>query len=158
MNADGTDSTSSPDVIDFDIVASGVQTITMGSSAGLTVNDPVVIDGYSQPGSSQNTSATADNANLTIALTANGPATSATQYGLILDGSNSVVDGLDFQGFSYGIFAGAGNDIIYGNFIGTDPTGTISEETGNATFIGVYLDGQVNGSSMVGGTTPSGAI
>ena len=48
------------DTIKFSIPGSGVQSITL-LSALPAVSDPVVIDGYTQPGSSANTLAVGDN-------------------------------------------------------------------------------------------------
>src|SRR5947209_321498 len=59
---------SAPDDIAFSISGSGVHTITP-LSAFPTVTDPVIIDGYTQPGTSTNTLTTGDNAVLLIQLT-----------------------------------------------------------------------------------------
>ena len=56
------------DTIDFDIPGQGVQTITLASDLP-SVTRPVIIDGYSQPGSSPNTLVAGDNAVLTVQLT-----------------------------------------------------------------------------------------
>ena len=53
------------DTITFDIPGTGVQTISPASALP-TITDPVVIDGYTQPGASPNTLAVGDNAVLLI--------------------------------------------------------------------------------------------
>src|SRR5262245_55941784 len=55
------------DTIAFNIPGSGVQTIAP-LSALPTITDPVVIDGYTQPGASPNTLPSGDNAVLLIEL------------------------------------------------------------------------------------------
>ena len=50
-----------PDAITFSIPGSGVQTISPASPLP-TITDPVIIDGYSQPGASPNTLAVGNNA------------------------------------------------------------------------------------------------
>src|SRR5436305_7946305 len=66
-NAQPNISAEQPDVIAFNIPGAGVHRI-----APLTdlpaITDPVVIDGYTQPGTSPNTQATADDAVLLIEL------------------------------------------------------------------------------------------
>src|SRR5262249_30520141 len=72
-----------PNVINFNIAGTGPFTITPATPLS-TVTNPLVIDGYTQPGSSPNTLTNGDNAVLQIVL--NGT--------LIIDTSNSVVRGL----------------------------------------------------------------
>ena len=58
----------------------------------LPITNPVVIDGYSQPGASRNTLAGGDNAVLLIAL--NGAGAGSTADGLEITGGGSTVQGL----------------------------------------------------------------
>src|SRR5262245_56169125 len=64
------------DTIEFAILGDGLHTITPLSPLP-TITDPVVIDGYCQPGSSPNTLAVGDNAVLTIELDGNSAGTDA---------------------------------------------------------------------------------
>jgi parallel beta-helix repeat protein len=113
-------------VIVFNIPGNGVQTISLLSPLP-TITRTVRIDGYSQPGTSKNTSATAMNAVVLIEL--NGTSAGATTDGLFISAPNVRVRGL-----SINRFGGSGvrvNDSttgvsIDGNFIGTDPTGLIT--------------------------------
>src|SRR5262249_52497269 len=57
------------DTITFNIPGAGVHTIAPQLAALPTITDPVVIDGYTQPGASPNTLAGGDNAVLLIELT-----------------------------------------------------------------------------------------
>ena len=56
-----------PDVINFNILGGGVHTISLGSSLP-TIVKPLTINGYTQPGSSANTLANADNAVVLIQI------------------------------------------------------------------------------------------
>ena len=129
------------DTIDFGIPTSdpGYQAATgsflIEPAAPLPViTTPVIIDGYSQPGAAWNTAATSDNARLLIEL--NGSLAGASN-GLEISGGGSVVQGLDINGFSgNGIqIEGAGDNVIAGNFIGTDITGTVAQPNGNGIAI-----------------------
>lgn len=56
------------DTIAFNIASAGVQTITLGFPGLPQITSPVVIDGYSQPGSSANTLVSGDNAVILIEI------------------------------------------------------------------------------------------
>ena len=136
--------------IEFDIPGSGVQTITP-ISALPTITRPVVIDGYTQPGASPNTLATGNNAALKIEL--NGTNAGSDALLITHTSGSSTIKGLVINRFGEGISI-TGDTVgnrIEGNFIGTDPTGTI--DRGN-TDDGVNIS---NGASenVVGGTTPA---
>jgi hypothetical protein len=95
------------------------------------------IDGYTQPGASPNTLAVGNGAVVRIEL--NGQNAPNGAAGLkIVDGSVTV-RGLVIDGYTTGFgieVNGGSNHRIEGNFIGTDPTGTIALGKLNA---GVYL-------------------
>ena len=134
------------DLINFNISNSSVVKTIIPASALPTITEPVTINGYSQPGSSVNTSATGDNAVLLIQL--NGVNVSLS-VGLRIEASNSLVKGLVINRFGGGISIGsdADNNQIEGNFIGTNPAGTL--DRGNI-FEGVGIFGSDN---TVGGTS-----
>jgi Peptidase family C25/Calx-beta domain len=117
--------------INFNIPGAGVHTITPGPGAALpVVTEAVIIDGYSQPGSAANTLTNGDNAVLLIEL--NGTSAPLGSSGLRISGGNSTVRGLVLNRWGAGIGNGItisslGGNIISGNFIGTDPTGTVDE-------------------------------
>ena len=125
------------DRIVFNIQPGGPQTITL--TGGLpSLTQPAEIDGTTQPGY--------DNAPI-IELNGNG----VTANGLHLPG-NSIVRGLVINRFgSSGIFVAGngGGNVIEGNYIGTDMTGTIARPN---TLNGVVVVGSGN---RVGGTTPA---
>ena len=118
-----------------------------------TVADPAIIDGYTQPGSSPNTLATGDDAVLLVEL--DGSLVSPNGVGLYVLANNTVIQGLVVNRFSYvGIFIDGsgggtlGGHTVRGNFIGTDPSGTLA--AGNGTW-GVFLRAP---NSIVGGPNP----
>jgi hypothetical protein len=137
--------------IDFNIPGSGVHVI-QPASALPAITSPVVINGYSQPSSSPNTLTTRDNAVLQIVL--DGSLAGSNVEGLAISGGGSTVEGLDIRKFSLdGILlqGGGSNNLIEGNFIGTDATGTTAQaNSGNGVNV-------ANGSSFntIGGTTPA---
>jgi CSLREA domain-containing protein/uncharacterized repeat protein (TIGR01451 family) len=145
------------DVITFNIPGAGVKTINVGSGPGPTtgtplpdITDPVIIDGYTQPGAAMNTDPTGFNGTLLIELNGASAAPSGlATNGLRITGGGSTVRGLVINRFfNNGIYLRfVGNNRIEGNFLGTDPSGTIAR--GNED--GVDLEAPNN---IVGGTTP----
>jgi hypothetical protein len=145
---------SGADTINFNIPSTapncnantGVCTISPASALP-PITEAVTIDGYSQPGASENTRANGNNAVLLIQL--NG-ANSGNASGLNFNASNSVVKGLLINRFAIDgihIFKGTNNK-VEGNFIGTDPSGTL--DRGNGSFGGVFVYGSNN---TIGGAT-----
>ena len=145
------------DTIAFDIPGSGVHTITPASTLP-AITDPVVIDGYTQPGSSPNTLAVGDDAVLRIEIDASvgldpvfnlhgpvgGDSSGSTIRGLVIDhiSSNGINVGNGFEN-------GSNGDVIEGNFLGTDPTGSTSSATGTP------IACESSTGATIGGTDPS---
>jgi CSLREA domain-containing protein len=145
------------DKIKFDISGSGVKTISPGSELP-TIEEPLTIDGYSQPGAKANTLKVGTNAVLKIEL--NGSNAGLTSSALSIRASECVIKGLVINRFGHnGISVGtldAGpyqDNRIAGNFIGTDPSGTV--DLGNAAR-GVFILGEDTSSNTVGGSRPAG--
>src|SRR5215207_72148 len=139
------------DLINFNITGTGVHTISPTSPLPL-ITEPVIINGYSQPGSSANTLAKGTNAVLTIEL--DGTTAGSAADGLSINAKNTVVKGLVINSFAVSairLLGGveANGTKIQGNFLGTDPAGTTAQ--------GNNSDGIAMGSSnvVVGGTLPS---
>jgi hypothetical protein len=133
------------DTIDFKIKGTGPFTIAPTSALPTIVN-PVFIDGYSQPGASPNTQAGSDNAVIMIQLSG---ANAGFASGLEISAGGSTIRGLAINQFAKDgirLFSG-GNDSVAGNFLGTDPTGTVALPNGDA---GVLVDGSNN--TTIGGT------
>ena len=102
-----------------------------------SADEPVFIDGYSQQGASPNTNpvGAADDAVVKIEIRSSGPNTPSV--GLSVRSGGNTIRGLAVGGFS---FAGIvmteddrfplGGNVIAGNFIGTDASGTAAVPNG----------------------------
>ncbi len=104
--------------------ATGVWTIAPHSPLPAISTNAAIIDGYTQPGASENTLAQGDNAKLTIAIDGSG-AGFIVRPGLTIGQSGSQVSGLDIEDFedSAILITPDGNVQVAGCFIGTDPSG-----------------------------------
>lgn len=145
------------DTIVFNIDSPGpVKVIQLQPASGPlpTITDPVLINGYTQPGSSQNTApATAAGTNAVLNVVLDGSSLTSGD-GLVLSTNSSTIAGLVIEGFR-----GAGiritgdqafNNVIAGNFIGTDAEGLA--EKGNSGG-GIVLF-QAN-NNRIGGPSPA---
>ena len=170
--AAGDPSSTARDTIAFDIpltdpscnATSGVCTISPRTGVeGLpAINETVTIDGYTQPGASANTRAVGNDAVLKIELDGTGQSSYTTGLRLTGRAPNSVVRGLvinDFNQMGAGIsITGTGNE-IEGNFIGTDPSGTL--DRGNTYGVQIERGPDVAGvdnsgsNNTIGGATPT---
>ncbi len=134
------------DTINFDILGPGPHAIQLNSSLP-TVTAPVVIDGYTQPGASQNTNppGVGKNAVLKIEIDGTGAGNSS---GLAVSTDDCSIRGLVVNRFELrGIVILSGsNNTVEGNFIGTDVTG--SSDLGNAS-VGVQIQNAPN--NRIGG-------
>jgi hypothetical protein len=146
-----------PDVITFNIPGSGVHTI-QPTSALPVIGDGVLIDGYSQVGSSVNTLATGNNAVLLIELSGASLSAAANTLLAVL-GSETTIRGLVMNragagssgsGTTLALMSLASNVKIEGNFIGTNAAGTAVTPY---PALGISLDNVSN--STIGGTTPA---
>ena len=144
------------DTINFNIPGAGVHTITPTSLLPPITNS-VLIDGYSQPGASVNTLAVGDNAVLLIEINGTniatfnvfaipGPAGGVTIRGFVI---NRNVGGYAFAVGSSGV--ASSNNVISGNFIGTNPNGTTLPVATQAPQV-AFADGSSN---TFGGSTPA---
>lgn len=110
------------DTITFTIPGAGVHTIAPASTLP-SITSPVVIDGYSQPGSSANTNAL--NAGLNAILQIEiSPTVGGCCFSILSGGAGTTIRGLVLNGPGDKIEIQADNVVIVGNFIGTNPTGT----------------------------------
>lgn len=145
-------STAGLNIITFNIPGSGVHTITP-LTALPEITDPVVIDGYSQPGSHPNTNGPGlgSNAILLIELNGTNVNVSTGGVGIMIRNGNCTIRGLVINRTpNAGIMTVYGsNNVIEGNYIGTDPTGVVA--LGNVYGIVVETPGS---NYRIGGTTP----
>ncbi|MGW8255955.1 MAG: beta strand repeat-containing protein, partial [Thermoguttaceae bacterium] len=133
------------DRIYFNIAGSGVHTISPTSELP-TIGDAVVIDGYTQSGATENTLAIGDNANLLIQLDGSSAGSGADGLKLYPGSDGSTIRGLVINNYtSTGIKIYSTNNIIAGNFIGTDVTGTTALDN----YEGILIYGHYN---TIGGT------
>jgi hypothetical protein len=143
-------------LIQFAIPGTGVHTINLLSPLP-AVTRPVLIDGYTQAGASANTREVGDDAVLTIEL--NGAAAGSSGNGLTIQAANVTVRGLVVNRFrNAGIVVSgpsATQDLVAGNFIGTNVTGTAALANGSGGGTGGVL--VVNGAhgDTVGGDAPA---
>ncbi len=159
--------TSSKDAIHFDIGGGGVQTIKPKSQLP-QITWPVTIDGYTQPGASKNILSQGTNAVLRIEL--NGEDSGPTEQGLKIRASNSTIKGLVINRFgSNGIDVGgfgsnAHGTRVVGNFIGTDPSGTLDRGNDGRGVV-IYSEGtsgntvgsgRVEGRNLISGNGSGG--
>jgi CSLREA domain-containing protein len=144
--------TPGPDTINFNLstTADGVAAISPESPLP-PITQTVTIDGYTQPGASPNTKAVGDNAVLKVQLDGSKL---PLDNGLEIDtADSSVIRGLAINRFADGISI-SGDSVanrVEGNFIGTDPTGTL--DRGNNAAAVALLDG--SSETVVGGVTPA---
>ncbi len=135
--------TSVTSTIDFAIPGKGVQMIAPISPLPPITNS-VLIDGFSQPGYAG-----------TPLIELSG-SEEGSGDGLTITGAGVTVRGLDINSFSQGAGiritgTGATHNWVYGDFAGTDPTGTFSEPNDS----GVAIDGGASNNLI--GTNGDGA-
>lgn len=117
------------DTIDFNIPGAGPHTIRPASDLP-TITDSVIIDGYTQPAAVPNSNPITTGSNAVLKIELDGTNAGDRANGLFITGGNSVVRGLVINRFREGIVLGTnGGNVVEGNFIGTDPTGTLRRGT-----------------------------
>jgi hypothetical protein len=141
------------DTIEFNIPGAGPHTILV-TAAFVPQTEPVVIDGFTQPGSSPNTNprTTGSNAVMKIEIDCtNRYDSGGSNRGACFEihGGSSVIRGLVINRCNSGpaVFLDViGDNEVEGCFLGTDATGT----SGRANMFGVYITSSDN---TVGGTS-----
>jgi titin len=146
--------------IAFNIAGAGVHTISPLSQLPI-ITQSVTIDGYTQPGSSPNTNPPTQGLNTVLTIEING-AMAGNSFGLNINANNCTVRGLVIDSFQNDailtdpIGCNSNGNVIEGNFLGTDPTGTIAHPN-NSTNAGsgciIFCTGSSN--NVIGGTTPA---
>ena len=117
--------------INFNIPGGGVHTISPLSVLP-TITQTVTIDGYSQPGSSANTNPPTMGINAILQIELSGVNSGSNFGGLIVNAPNCTVRGLVVNRFvGDGIRVCTDGNVFEGNFIGTNPAGTVALGNGS---------------------------
>jgi hypothetical protein len=114
----------SNNVVRFSIPGAGVRTIPLQSPLP-TIRQPLLLDGYSQPGAQPN-AATNGGTTAVLLIRLDGANAGLEADGLDFASSSNIIRGLSIVRFSgHGIDLGpGGGNIIEGNYIGLDPAGS----------------------------------
>jgi hypothetical protein len=128
LQVSGTSSAPAQDYIAFNIAggpSSGPIVLAL-KSALPAITSPVIIDGYSQPGSSENPSNQTDIDTAVLKINLDGFLAGPNANGLTINSANCLIDGLEITRFSGAGIAvadtgntGSPGNLIVGNFIGT---------------------------------------
>ena len=135
-----------PDEIHFNIPSETVNSIAPATALP-AITEPVIIDGYTQPGASVNTLATGNNAVIRIEL--DGDSCASCSQALLIS-SGGTIKGLAIHGnFNNGIEVNGSGSTIAGNFLGLKANGIANGVIAS----GVYVNNTSN--NTIGGTTPA---
>jgi hypothetical protein len=141
---------SSPDpdyvfTINFDIPGDGPHIIPVGYFLP-EMNRPVIIDGYSQPGASENTLSFEVGNNAVIKIELDGSGSGGSE-GLAFQAGGATVRGLALHSFGSGIgIPNAGGTRVEGCFIGINTSGTAVGDDIGITIIG-SSDNRIGGNT-----------
>ena len=162
-------STKRADTITFNIPGNGPHNISLGSLGLPTITKPVTIDGYTQgdatadtaDDATENTLTEPGKTNAVLKIQLDGINVTSRVQGLDIgtNASNTVVKGLVIHRFRWegiSIASGSTGNKIQGNFIGTDPSGTVDVGNGTAPAGAVPKSGvTVYGTNnTIGGASP----
>ena len=141
--------------ITFSITGMGVHTI-----GPLTVLPPitqsVIIDGTTQPGWMANTNPPTMGLNTVLVIELSGAMAppNSNFSGLTINADNCTVRGLVINSFQHDAIDVVSNgNVIAGNFIGTNATGTAALPNGSQG-VGAVIVGGTASNNTIGGTTP----
>lgn|GEM_PF-1233517 len=140
------------DRIVFNIPGSGIHVIDVSGNALPQITDPLILDGYTQPGARPNTLAAGSDAIILIQI---DNAQHNLPAGLLVTGGNTTIRGLSITGFSRDtsvvgvrLAPPGGGNTVEGNFIGLAPDGNTTGSNG----YGIYTN---TAGTTIGGTTPA---
>jgi hypothetical protein len=135
-----------PHVIQFNIPGPGPHVIGVSNEMTRLLN-PMIIDGFSEPGSAPNTLSEGNNGIIQIRL--DGSLASPNAPGLVCQASNCTIRGLSITGFGgMGMSFITGSGVMEGCWIGLAEDGTVaSNKLG-----GVFISSMGN---RIGGNAPS---
>ena len=137
-------------------VGTGVCTIQPGGMGLPTITQPITIDGTSQP-----TFAT------TPVIEIDGSLASTDATGIAINAGGSTIRGLVINSFltnSDIVMWGVGNNVVEGNFLGVDPSGTSNLTTTNSVHVYAISNNTIGGTTTAarnvisGNTNPAVAL
>ncbi len=137
-------------------VGSGVCTIQPGGYGLPTITQPITIDGTSQPTFAS-----------TPVIEIDGSLALTDATGVAINVGNSTIRGLVINSFltnSDIVMWGAGNNVVEGNFLGVDPTGTSNRTTTNSVHVYAISNNTIGGTTTAarnvisGNTSPAVAL
>jgi CSLREA domain-containing protein len=142
-------------VIHFAMPGDEVHTIQLRSRlpALSDLTGGTTIDGYSQPGATPNTDPLVSNAQIRIQIRGEGY---DAFDGLPVTSAGNVIRGLSFFNLKRSLWiygAGASENVVVGNFIGTDATGTFAAELSPDQAHGIHVE-QGAARNRIGGVAP----
>jgi hypothetical protein len=143
--------------ITFDILPHGVVQTISPLSVLPAVTQSVLIDGYTQMGSSANTNAPTMGLNTVIQIVLSGAmAPPGSNFsGLTINADNCRMRGLVINSFQHdAIDLNSNGNTIDGNFIGTNSAGTAALPNGSDGAGAVIVGGE-SSNTIIGGTTPA---
>ena len=151
---------STPNTIDFDIPGAQGTVYDIALISPLpAITEPVIINGYSQPGASPNTNGPGLGDNAVLNVEIDGTSAGIGASGLVVAAGSSTIEGLVIANFGSQLGGTGGNGIVLqaagvnliaGNFIGTNSTGTAAT---NIAADDVLIESGSSGNT-VGGPTP----
>ncbi len=145
-------------LIQFNITGSGVHTITLASSLP-SISQPVIIDGYTQPGASANTLTIGDNAVILIKIDGGtaSPIITLCAVGFCPTPSDgSTIRGLcivQANGGGVMLRIESNNNLVTGNFLGVDTDGVTLGGFSNPVELAHVLTNASG--NIIGGTAPA---
>ena len=153
------------DTVNFDIpvdtdpgcdIGSGVCTIQPGGFGLPTVTQPITIDGTTQPSFST-----------TPVIEIDGSLTDSDSTGLAINVGSSAIRGLVINRFATNsdiVMWGAGGNVVEGNFLGVDSSGTFNRGTTNSVHVYAISNNTIGGTTAAarnvisGNTNPAVAL
>ena len=148
-----------PDTIAFNIPGSGVHTL-IPESVLPAITDPVVLDGFTQPGSSPNAAGPGqpDDSVHTVELDGINGSPDRACLTVAVGGGGSILRGLVINrcpGDAVLLIDSGGSNSIRGTFIGTDPTGAFAASVGGAGVrVRATSDPSAEPGDLIGGESP----
>ncbi|MGH3144657.1 MAG: hypothetical protein ACRDTR_02540, partial [Rubrobacter sp.] len=130
QQANATANAGGPDLIDFGFFGDGPYTISPASQLPI-ITQPLIIDGYTQSGASENTLDQPGRSDASIQIELDGTNAGLSATGLVfgIGVSDCVVRGLAINDFGEDgiVFISSTGHKVEGNFIGTDASGTSAQ-------------------------------